>query len=48
MRINDYLCRKPNGNPWPEPELDEKIVVTATESFHSALDSLNSRLNEKI
>ena len=46
MGIVDYLSREPNGEPWPESELDEKIVVTTIESFHKVLDCLNSQLND--
>ena len=46
MGIVDYLSREPNGEPWPESELDERIVVTSIESFHKALDCLNSRFSE--
>ena len=46
MGIVDYLSREPNGEPWPESELDEKIVVTSIESFHKVLDCLNSQLND--
>ena len=46
MGIVDYLSRNPKGEPWPESELDEKFVVTSIESFHKALDCLNSRLSD--
>ena len=46
MGIVDYLSREPNGEPWPESELDERFVVTSIESFHKALDCLNSRSSE--
>ena len=46
MGIVDYLSREPNGEPWPESELDERFVVTSIESFHKALDRLNSRFSE--
>ena len=46
MGIVDYLSREPNGEPWPESELDEKFVVTSIESFHTALDCLSSRFSE--
>ena len=46
MGIVDYLSRNPKGEPWPESVLDEKFVVTSIESFHKALDCLNSRLSE--
>ena len=46
MGIVDYLSRAPNGEPWPESELDEKFVVTSIESFHKALDCLHSRLSD--
>ena len=44
MGIVDYLSREPNGDPWPESELDERFVVASIEDFHKALDCLNSRL----
>ena len=44
MGIVDYLSREPNGEPWPESEIDERFVVTSIEDFHKALDCLNSRL----
>ena len=47
MGIVDYLSRNPKGEPWPESVLDEKFVVTSIESFHKALDCLNSRLNDQ-
>ena len=46
MGIVDYLSREPNGEPWPESELDERFVVTSIESFHKALNCLNSRFSE--
>ena len=46
MSIVDYLSREPNGEPWPESELDERFVVTSIESFHKALDCLSSRFSE--
>ena len=46
MDIVDYLSRDPNGEPWPESELDEKFVATSMEKFHRALDSLHSRLSD--
>ena len=46
MGIVDYLSRNPKGEPWPESVLDEKLVVTSIESFHKALDCLNSRLSD--
>ena len=46
MGIVDYLSRNPKSEPWPESVLDEKFVVTSIESFHRALDCLNSRLSE--
>ena len=48
MGIVDYLSRQPNGEPWPESELDERFVVTSIESFHKALDCLSSRLSEQM
>ena len=44
MGIVDYLSREPNGDPWPESELDERLVVASIEDFHKALDCLNGRL----
>ena len=46
MSIVDYLSSEPNGDPWPESELDEWFVVTSIEDFHKALGYLNSRLND--
>ena len=46
MGIVDYLSREPNGEPWPEFEIDERFVVTSIENFHRALDCLSSRLSE--
>ena len=43
MGIVDYLSREPNGDPWPESELDERFVVTSIENFHKALECLSSR-----
>ena len=43
MGIVDYLSREPNGDPWPESELDEKFVATSIECFHKALDCLYTR-----
>ena len=47
MGIVDYLSRNPKGEPWTKSVLDEKFVVTSIESFHKALDCLNSRLNDQ-
>ena len=47
MGIVDYLSRNPKGEPWPESVLDEKFVVKSIESFHKAVDCLNSRLNDQ-
>ena len=44
MGIVDYLSRDPFNDPWPESELDEKFVVASINSFHKALDCMNSRL----
>ena len=46
MGIVDYLSREPNGEQWPESELDERFVVTSIEIFHKALDCLSSRCSE--
>ena len=46
MGIVDYLSRDPFNDPWPESELDEKFVVTTINSFHEALDCMNSRPKE--
>ena len=46
MGIVGYSSRDPNGEPWPESELDEKLVVTSIESFQKALDCLHSRLSD--
>ena len=46
MGIEDYLSRNPKSEPRPESVLDEKFVVTSIESFHKALDCLNSRLSD--
>ena len=46
MGTVDYLSRNPKSEPWPESVLDEKFVVTSIESFHKALDCLNSRLRD--
>ena len=46
MGIVDYLSRDPFNDPWPESELDEKFVVATINSFHEALDCMNSRLKE--
>ena len=46
MGIVDYLSREPNGEPWPESELDEKFAVASINQFHASLDCLNSRLLE--
>ena len=45
LGIVDYLSREPNGEPWPELELDEKFVVTSIKNVHKTLDCLNSRFN---
>ena len=34
MGIVDYLSREPNGEPWPESEIDERFVVASIENFH--------------
>ena len=44
MGIVDYLSRDPYNDPWPESELDKTIVVATIDSFHKALDCMNSRL----
>ena len=44
MGIVDYLSRDPYSARWPESELDEKVVVATFNSFHKALDCMNSRL----
>ena len=44
MGIVHYLLRDPYNAPWPESELDEKFVVATINSFHKALDCINSRL----
>ena len=41
-----YFSMEPNGEPWPESELDEKFVVASNNQFHTSLDCLNSRLLE--
>ena len=46
MGIVDYLSREPNGEPWPEFEIDERFVMASVENFHKALDCLSSRLSE--
>ena len=46
MGILDNLSRNPKGELRPESVLDEKFVVTSIESFHKALDCLNSRLRD--
>ena len=46
MGIVDYLSRDPYNDPWPESELDKKFVVATINSFHEALDCMNSRLKE--
>ena len=46
MGIVDYLSRNPKSEPRLESVLDEKFVVTSIESFHKALDCLNSRLSD--
>ena len=46
MGIVHYMSREPNGEPWPESNLDEKFVVASIECFHKALDCLSSRLND--
>ena len=44
MGIVDYLLRDPYNDPWPESELANKFVVATINSFHEALDCMNSRL----
>ena len=46
MGIVDYLSRDPYNDPWPESELEIKFVVATINSFHGALDCMNSRLKE--
>ena len=46
MGIVDSLSRDPFNDPWPESELDEKFVVATINSFHEALDCMNSSLKE--
>ena len=48
MGIFEYLSREPNGEPWPESELDEKFVVTSIENFRRALYCLNNRVNDMV
>ena len=45
MGMFDYLSREPNGEPFPEYELDEKFVETSIEKLYKALYCWNSRLN---
>ena len=44
MGIVDYLSRDLFNDPWPEKDLDEYFVVATINSFHEALDCMNSRL----
>ena len=44
MRIVDYLLQDPYNGPWPESKLDDKFVVAIINSFHKALDCMDSRL----
>ena len=44
MGIVDYLSRDLFNDPWPETDLDEYFVVATINSFHEALDCMNSRL----
>ena len=44
MGIVDYLLQDPYNDPWPESKLDNKIVVAIINSFHKALDCMDSRL----
>ena len=44
MVIVDYLSHYPYNTPWPASELDQKLVVATNNSFHKALDGINSRL----
>ena len=44
MGIVDYVSPDTFNDPWPESELDEKFVAATINSFHEALDCMNSRL----
>ena len=44
MGIVHFLSRDPFNDPWPESELEEKLVVATINSFHEAFDCRNSRL----
>ena len=44
MGTVDYLSRDPYNSPWPENYLDKKFVIETINSFHKALDCMNSRL----
>ena len=46
MDIVDYLSRDPFNDPWSGSELDKNFVVATINSFHEALDCMNSRLKE--
>ena len=46
MGIVDYLSRDPSNDPWPESEFDKKFALATINSFHEALDCMNSRLKE--
>ena len=40
----DYLTREVHSDQWYESELDQKFVVTTTNSFHKAIDCVSSTL----
>ena len=44
MGIIDYLLRDPFNDPWPESELDKKLVVATINSFPEALYCMSSRI----
>ena len=44
MGIVNYVSRDTLNDPWPDSEFDEKFVVATINSFHEALDCMNSRV----
>ena len=48
MGIVDYLSREPNGEPWPESELDERFVVTLIRLFGSRFSETDQKIDVNI
>ena len=44
MGVFDFLSRDPYNDPWPKSELNKLFAVATINSFHKALNCMNSRL----